>query len=170
MEIGHSTGNTRGNLQNLTARELRAYRTRPASYLCRWTSIYSAVAAYAHIFTWASYSYVARGYLSACGYTTFFCSSSSPLSLPMPNLVGDSVEPSLPCNFVPLFHGPAPRSSKLPSNGSSVLPSPPLCDYPAKSSLYPSQSLALYRMIHSQSTNQRHRSSLGPPAILYIFL
>jgi hypothetical protein len=27
-----------GNSQNLTVRELKTYRTRPASYLCRWAS------------------------------------------------------------------------------------------------------------------------------------
>jgi len=69
-------------------------------------------------------------------YNVVFSSCSS-LSLPMPNLVSDSVEPSLPCNFVPLFPGPATRSSKLPLNESSILPFLPLCDYPAQSPSYP---------------------------------
>ena len=73
-------------------------------------------------------------------YNVVFLSCSS-LSLPIPNLFSDSVEPPLPCNFVPLFPGPATRSSKLPLNESSILPLPPLCDYPAQPSLYPSPTL-----------------------------
>ena len=73
-------------------------------------------------------------------YNVVFSSCSS-LSLPIPNLVGDSVGPSLPCNFVPLFPGPATRSSKLPLNESSTLPFLPLCDYPAQSLFYPSPIL-----------------------------
>ena len=38
MRIGYSTGNTRGNSQKLMARKLKTYKTRPASYLCRWTN------------------------------------------------------------------------------------------------------------------------------------
>ena len=73
-------------------------------------------------------------------YNVVFSSCSS-LSLPIPNLASDSVEPSLPCNFVPLFPGPATRSSKLPLNESSILPFLPLCDYPAQSLFYPSPIL-----------------------------
>ena len=73
-------------------------------------------------------------------YNVVFSSCSS-LSLPTPNLVSDSVEPSLPCNFVPLFPGPATRSSKLPLNESSILPLHPLCDYPAQPALYPPPTL-----------------------------
>jgi hypothetical protein len=42
--IGYSTGNTRENSQNLTVRELKTYRTRPAGYLRRWTGMLRAKA------------------------------------------------------------------------------------------------------------------------------